>query len=432
MHRITPLVCALAAYSGLAVAQDAAPWKTNMPIVEVKKDLYCKHDKPGTSPMASMQYIGPGLERREVQCSETKSDVGDNIAARWSGDNGKTWSEFVKIQPSNEIDYKGVNVWEGEACSVYAPKPGILVQMWLRQIQEGKLYHCWTYSRLSRDGGRTWSAPKQLRYEDGDDFDPNEPMKATYLDHNEAYMGSNIAVLPDGTLLHCVAHANAPGDPKSNDRIWRMGSVFVTGTWDEAANDFAWTPGAHVEISPEMSARGLMASEVAPLNGGRILVVWRGSTEGWDGTKATIPGRKFFSVSTDGGKTLSMPAEWKYDDGTSFYSPSSFHRMIRHSVTGKLYWFGNICPEPPKGNMPRYPLIVAEVDEEKAALKKSTVTVVDDRQPNQGADIQFSNFSLLEDRETHAFELFMTLYGEFADSAEKGAGNCYRYLLTLK
>ncbi len=60
------------------------------------------------------------------------------------------------------------------------------------------------------------------------------------------------------------------------------------------------------------------------------------------------------------------------------------------------------------------------------------MTVVDDRQPDQGADIQFSNFSLLEDRETHAFELFMTLYGEFADPAEKGAGDCYRYLLTLK
>ncbi|MBX7256727.1 MAG: glycoside hydrolase [Candidatus Hydrogenedentes bacterium] len=432
MYRIALLLCVFVLVSGLTFAQDIPPWKTNSPIADVKKELYRKHDRPGTSVLASMQYVGPGLERREVQSSQTLDDVSDDIVARWSSDNGKTWSEFVKVQPSNNINYNGVTVWEGEACSVYAPKPGVLVQMWLRQIQEGKLYHCWTYSRYSRDAGRTWSTPKQLRYEDGEDFDPNEPMKATYLDRNEAYIGSNIEVLPDGTLLHCVAHANAPGDPKNNERIWRMGSVMFSGVWDDAAQDFVWTAGAHVEINPEMSARGLMEPEVVQLKDGRILVVWRGSTEGWDGTKATIPGRKFFSVSTDGGKTLTAPGEWKYDDGTSFYSPSSFHRMIRHSVTGKLYWFGNITPEPPAGNMPRYPLVIAEVDEEKAALKKSTVTVVDDRQPDQGKDIQFSNFSLLEDRETHALELYMTLYGQFADPAEKGAGDCYKYVLTIR
>jgi hypothetical protein len=55
--------------------------------------------------------------------------------------------------------------------------------------------------------------------------------------------------------------------------------------------------------------------------------------------------------------------------------------MLRDSITGKLCWFGNICPEPPNGNWPRYPLIIAEVDENKAALKRSTVTAIDDRNP---------------------------------------------------
>jgi hypothetical protein len=33
--------------------------------------------------------------------------------------------------------------------------------------------------------------------------------------------------------------------------------------------------------------------------------------------------------------------------------------MIRDSVTGKLYWIGNICAAPPSGNSPRYPLVIA-------------------------------------------------------------------------
>ncbi len=209
-----------------------------------------------------------------------------------------------------------------------------------------------------------------------------------------------------------------------------MGSVLFLGRWNVARQDYDWTPGAQVEISPDHSARGLMEPEVAELADGRLLVVWRGSTHGWDGSVAKFPGRKFFSVSSDGGRTLSPPAAWKYDDGSDFYSPSSFHRMIRHSVSGRLYWLGNICTTPPSGNSPRYPLVIAEVDEANAALKKSTVTAIDDRQPGQG-DIQFSNFSLLENRETHLLELHLTTYGQEPDPADWATADNFKYLLTL-
>jgi hypothetical protein len=167
-----------------------------------------------------------------------------------------------------------------------------------------------------------------------------------------------------------------------------------------------------------------MEPEVAELKDGRLLVVWRGSD-----TPKT-PGRKWFSLSSDGGLTLTEPAEWKYEDGSRFYSPSAWHRMLRHSVTGKLYWFGNICPEPPDGNWPRYPLIIAEVDENKAALKRSTVTAIDDRKPGQSNRLQFSNFSLLENRETHQLEMLLTIYSE--DPSDWRNADCYKYTLTLK
>ena len=172
-----------------------------------------------------------------------------------------------------------------------------------------------------------------------------------------------------------------------------------------------------------------MEPEVAELRDGRLLVVWRTSTHGWDGSVARLPGRKYFSLSTDGGRTLSPPTEWKYADGTSFYSPSSYHRMLRHS-NGKLYWFGNICAKPPDGSRPRYPLVMAEVDEDKPALKRETVTVIDDYDPKTQTEwIQYSNFSLTEDRETHAFELYLTGWGEYADGYQ---ANVFRYTIALR
>ena len=93
---------------------------------------------------------------------------------------------------------------------------------------------------------------------------------------------------------------------------------------------------------------------------------------------------------------------------------------------------GNITPGAPKGNDPRYPLVIAEVDEEKAALKKSTVTVIDDRAEGQGENIQFSNFSLLENRETQALELWLTTYGQEVDPDDGYTADSYKYTLVLE
>ena len=191
-----------------------------------------------------MVYVGPKLERREIQAEEIKDDVGDNVRARWSMDNGRTWTEFVPVQPSNNVNYGGVTVWEGEGAGVFDPGAGVLVQAWLRQIVVGGLYHCFTYSRYSRDRGRTWSEPQQLRYEEGAAFNPREPKKAAFLDHNEGYLGNNLLVRKDGTIVHVLAHCNAPGDPRNNQRPWRMGSVLFLGRWNAARQDYDWTPGA--------------------------------------------------------------------------------------------------------------------------------------------------------------------------------------------
>lgn len=409
----------------------AAPWKGNQPIALAKKELYLEHPAPRVAPWVGLQYVGPNLELREVRGIERESDVGENIAARWSTDNGRTWSEWQPVQPSNKVSYRGVGVWEGESVCAHDPASGLLVQLWLRQIELKGLYHNFTYVRTSPDLGRTWSELEQLRYEPGEVFDPQTPLKAGFLDRNEGYPGSSILVRSNGTLVVCLAHANAPGDPMNNSRPWRMGSICFLGNWDGAARNYRWTAGARVEVAPKVSARGLMEPEVAELKDGRLLVVWRGSTHGWDGTTAQTPGRKFYSLSADGGRTLGPPAEWKYDDGSAWYSPSSFHRMIRHSRTGKLYWLGNISAAAPAGNSPRYPLVIAEIDEATAALIRNTITAIDDRQAGQG-DIQFSNFPLIEDRVTHDLILHVTTYGQEPDPRDWATADNFRYTLSIR
>ncbi len=406
------------------------PWETNRPIATVRAERYRPHPRPRAAAMTAVTYVGPTLERREWRASESTDDVADEQTARWSTDNGRTWTDWVPQQPSSLVDYSGTKVWEGGWADTYDLASGRLVQAWLRQIQRDSVFHCFSYIRTSTDLGRTWSKPTPLHYEGGPEFDPQAPARPEFLNRNEGYPGSNFAVLPDGTLVLALAHANAPGDPKNSQRPWRLGSVLFRGRWNGATYD--WVPGARVEISANLSARGLMEPEVAVLRDGRLLVVWRGSDTGWDGSRATEPGRKWFSLSTDGGRTLGPVQAWRYADGAPFYASSAIHRMIRHSVTGRLYWIGNLSIAPPRGNHPRHPLVIAEVDEASAALKRESVTVIVDRSPYHGPDVQFSNFSLLEDRETHNLELYLTTYGQELDPKDWATADSWRYTVTLR
>lgn len=402
------------------------------PIVDVTREVYAKHPEDGTAIMVGVSYVGPGVEREEVYSYERISDEPEEPKRRRSKDNGKTWSDFEAL-PDIVLSVDGYKVYWGPGPEYYDAEHGLTVAIWLRQPYKGNVYFNQCFSRTSRDLGRTWSEPKQLRYEDGPVFDEKNPLNEEFLQRNQGYFGNNIIRHSNGTLIHCLAAVNVPYENKTGESYhpWtpadakNIGSLCMMGAWNDAAKDYDWTAGAPVWVGLEVSSRGLMEPDVVELKGGRVLVVWRGSD-----TPQT-QGHKWFSVSEDGGKTLSPVAEWKYADGSSFYSPSSIHRFIRHSQNGKLYWIGNICPNPPSGNSPRYPLIIAEVDEAAAALKKETVTVIDDRGPDDTAAVQLSNFSLFENKETHAFELYLTKYGQYSAEVWQTA-DCYKYLVNVR
>lgn len=191
------------------------PWKTNSTIVDVTKSLYREHPRPRAAARTAREYVGPNLELCEVQSLEVLDDLGQGILSRWSSDNGRSWSKPVATQASNNVEYAGVKVWEGGLATNYDPTSKRLVQIWLRQIKQGQMYHNFSYSRTSSDLGRTWSSPNQLRYEEGPDFDPAKPLSEAFLNRNEGYDGSNILVHSSGVLLHCLTHMNAANDRRT-------------------------------------------------------------------------------------------------------------------------------------------------------------------------------------------------------------------------
>jgi hypothetical protein len=200
------------------------------------------------------------------------------------------------------------------------------------------------------------------------------------------------------------------------------------GKWDPLNKNYSWRTSNRIFLPRKVSTRGLVELDLSELKDGRLLLIMRGSNAGLDSLEC--PGRKWISVSRDGGMTWSRVTDLRYDTGEQFYSPATMARTLRSSITGKLYCFLNINADPPVGNGPRYPLHVAEIDEENVCLKKETVTIIDDRNPElDSRHLQLSNFSLLEDRESQLVELYLTRIGERGGRSKVWDADTYRYVI---
>jgi hypothetical protein len=283
---------------------------------------------------------------------------------------------------------------------------------------------------VSRDLGRTFTAPRLLRFEAGEEFDEADWGKPGYLERNKMYGGYTAIATREGKVLYpfsTPARIRTAGGEQTTSAV-----RCLIGIWDERAADYRWEVSGEIAVPLEWSGRGLMEPTLAELKDGRVVMGMRGSTDLYKlfcpegNVTMTQPGRHWLSVSEDGGRHWSPVRDWRYADGEPFYSPSTLARLLRHA-NGRLYWVGNICPEPPKGNMPRHPLVIAEVDEEGPGLVQESATVIDTKGEGEqvAAEFQLSNFNLLENEQTGAIELYLTRYGESSEHWLKA--NAYRY-----
>jgi hypothetical protein len=400
-------------YPVSAKAELISVWDANAAIGKVQKSVFVPSPGAGQAAWVDMRYVGSNLELMRIDSVMSSSDALTTRSYRTSTNNGQTWS-VPHALPDTTVYYQGNAFSEyDDGPMYYDSATGTLAQTWLRRRGNSMT----TYSRVSADHGATWSTPEMLRYEAGNEFDPNYPLSSNYLTYNQSYFGNSIIKLADGKLLTVVGDANTPAGA-------RVGGMCFTGSWNASARDYDWAPSNRVSIASNKTP-ALDEPDAAQLKDGHVLVVWRGTN-----TSSTA-GHKWYSLATSDGASLSSPTELRYDDGSEFYSPSSFQRLIRSTVTGDLYWIGNISATAPNGNSPRYPLVIAEVNESGAvpSLMKNTVTLIDDWHVGQSTSLQLSNFSLLENRETHHLDLYLAALGE--NPNDFWGANCYKYSITI-
>jgi hypothetical protein len=411
-------------------------------VVKVKREIYVKNT---VSKKAPWLFVYPGKDgyREEIHTvwshESQVSGYGDSPREprrRISYDDGQTWTPFTPLPPFvTQLDKVAVVDWK--FCGIYDPSSERLVSLSIhhvRDMRQGPPRMIYNHSlvRTSDDGGQTFGSAQLLKYEDGDDLATGNVLNPTFLENNTAYPGQSILRHSNGSLLIPVTNTKIPSDVE-DDIVGRVrwpakgtiGSLCFVGRWNQEQEKYIWNSGKPVWLSRKIAFNGLLEADVAELEDGRVLMVWRVTK-----TKDQ-PGHKWFSVSSDGGMTFSQPQILRYSDGSTFFSPSSFHRLFRSRKTQKLYWIGNIVPQSPTHpGHPRYPLVIAEVDERVHALKKETVTQIDTRQPGEGERLQLSNFWIIENQKSLELEVYLTRLHE--NAKELFTANVYKYTLSFE
>lgn len=421
-------------------------------ICMIEKNLHVPSPDPNTATTARVQYIGRGHLLCERRANVSSSDWSDTHRKRYSHDNGRTWTDWEVIY-EKAPELKGFVQSGGPSQEGSGPLDtvsGMMIKPVFQRVIKGDpreaMSVLWSGDRrfsdhgfyqLSADNGKSWDKGQLLKYEEGPDFDPEDWGNPEYFRTNEMYIG-DLCIHSNGTVI-ISATVPVPYRDEEDEKVpvvfpstYREGCVagamcFV-GKWDPVLKVYNWRTSNRIFLPRKVSTRGLVELNLNELKDGRLLLIMRGSNVGLDSLEC--PGRKWISVSSDGGLTWSKVRDLRFDTGEQFYSPATMARTIRSSVTGKLYCFLNINADPPMGNGPRYPLQVAEIDEENICLKKETLTIIDDRHPElDSRHLQLSNFGLREDRENQLVELILTRLGERGGRPKIWDADTYRYVI---
>ena len=258
---------------------------------------------------------------------------------------------------------------------------------------------------VSQDGGQSWLHDEPIV--GAGKHDATHPFDDLWIGKNAIYLGDKgcrpittdtgrILVPAQMTILDGSGELYVP--PKAHTYT---AAVVLIGEWTPDGS-ISWRRSQRVAGNETLSCRGMIEPTIIETSDGRIAMVMRGSNS----HDAEIPARKWISVSNDQGETWSDAKAWGYSDGSSFYSPSSMSLLTRHS-SGRLFWIGNLTPENASGNLPRYPVVIGELDPESLGLIRSSVVTLDAQsaEDRQKGRLDLSHFDLLEDRPSGDFIL---------------------------
>lgn len=362
----------------------------------------------------------------------TRSDTIDSCACFVSSDNGQSW------QLTEKLDTKLPHA----AGTLRRHTRGGFVDMRTDRFvafrTEGVLptdhplegMKHWTVRyRVSHDGGKTFVSDHQV-IQRGAAYSAEHPLRDVNIGKNSVMIGDfTCAPILDkqGRILHpCQISPPGPDGNYHNPgggHTWHEAAVLI-GSWrDDRTLD--WELSDRVAITPDRSTRGLIEPTLAFLPDGRLLMVMRGSND----ANPALPAHKWFTLSADGGMTWAPVQPWGYSDGRLFFSPSSCSQLLALR-NGRIFWLGNLTPTNPAGNLPRRPMVIAEVDPASAKLKRETVFVIDDKRAEDSEKAWFSNFFAYEDRVTG--DVVLNMSRTFCASASEWTSDAFEYRIDLK
>jgi hypothetical protein len=351
-----------------------------------------------------------------VDGSDTYADYGDS----WSYDNGKTWTDHKVVLESKQVS--GGKIRYGDLGAIYDSERGKLMAIAgksffpedLYDVDQRTVLEIMVYDSTSE----TWTTAFEGDFRFGAaGLAVNFPFPVQLSSGRILIPAMRLVIGADGRAVHY------PGCSEP-----RYQSLVVIGEFD-AEGRLGVRPGGAVAVDPEKSTRGFSENTLVELSDGRVAMVIRGSNDSWPEKL----GCKWMAFSADQGESWSDPQPWIYDDGSPLESPSSGSAIFRSIKNGKVFWMGNICTNGEKAyaNNPRSPLVIGEVQEDPFALKRGTLTVIDERSAGDSPAVQFSNFRYYQDRWTGEVVLFLSRFGERSAEEWKRA-DYYQYRLALE
>lgn len=338
-----------------------------------------------------------------IRISEINNDIYDVCRISYSTDDGYSWNDDQPYQVSFATP-AGI-VRKGFGSPVIDPKTGRLVVLDTTSLlPTDSMLEALTYSfptyRVSEDGGITWLFEDRIILAGGDNYgvyNAQHPLPSVFSGKNAVHYSNAPFFDSKGRLIVPIQITRLKEDgtifcPPGALSFHEM--MVLIGVWCEDGR-INWEVSSKVVIEPDVSTRGACEGAIAEMPDGRFLIVMRGSNAG----NLSLPGHKWYSISVDGCRTWSKVRPWGYNDGTLFYSPSSYSTILKHT-NGKYYWVGNICSANPEGNGPDYPLLIGEIDQNTCLLCRDSMLEIDTYRRDDPYPVHLRNFSLYEERTT--------------------------------
>ncbi|MBI3921498.1 MAG: exo-alpha-sialidase [Armatimonadetes bacterium] len=378
-----------------------------------------------------------------------------------SQDRGRSWTPVEGIGPNKPLDASR-HLHTSVATLCLDPDNGMLVRFLTEAIEsarEGDIPYAdavgmgphfqRVYYEVSRDGGRNWG-PRQLLIEQGAEYDEQHWARDVWYGQSSLILeGRRLHRLPDGTIVapcylwptkeHIERIFAEEARPQElwDDAVYYVQSVCLLGRWREDLSGIDWQSGGPILLQGGYTPAGTCGSDeptLAFLDDGKWLAVLRTSTSHVQEFRdKNIPFLRQCSVSTDNGMSWHDARSLTFGDGSPVYSSSAYSEFIRSSKTGNWYWIGNVLDVPTFGDCdPRYPLQIVELDPLTLKLKRDTLTVIEDKGPEDLERVRFSNFRIYEERGSGDFVLLMTKgYSELQEGYPNLPFPSYRYRIQL-